>query len=92
MVFLGDGHAKESHEAIAQELCDHPLMAVDLALGQLEKPLHELVHRFGSESLSQSCDVSQGAAEHRDLLALSCRCVLGRERRFGQIWRRSCWL
>ena len=71
VVLVGDGRAEQGHEAVAQELVDRPLVAVDLAQGQLEEPVQQEVHGLRSQPLRQGGRAHQVAEEHGDLLALA---------------------
>ena len=70
MVLVGDRRAEERHEAIAEELIDGALVAVDLGEAQGEEPVQEGVHRLRAQTLGQRRGVGDVAEEHGHLLAL----------------------
>ena len=41
VVLVRDRRAEQGHEAVAEELVDRPLVAVDLGQGQLEEPVEQ---------------------------------------------------
>ncbi len=50
VILVGDGRAEESHHAVAQELVDRPVVAMDRAQDQGEGPVHDAVHLLGVEA------------------------------------------
>ncbi len=70
VVLVGDGRAEKSHEAVAEELIDRPLVAVDFAERQLEEPVEQEVHRLGAQAVGERRRAHQIAEEDGDLLAL----------------------
>ena len=67
------GRPEQGHEAVAQELVDRPLVAVDLGEGQLEEPVEQQVHGLGPQPLGQRRRAHEVAEEDGDLLALALR-------------------
>jgi len=71
VVLVGDRRSEQGHEAVPEELVDGPLIAVDLAQGQLKEPVQEEVHGLGPQPVGQGGRAHQVAEEHGDLLALA---------------------
>ena len=71
MIFAGERRAEERHEAIAEELVDRALVAVDFIEAELKKSFQQTVHRFGAQDFGQRRRVGQVAEEDSDLLALA---------------------
>src|SRR5262250_2389820 len=71
MILVGYRSSEESHEAVAQELIDRALVAVNLGEGQRKEAVEEGMHRFGAKTLRQYRRVHDVAKQHRHLLALA---------------------
>jgi hypothetical protein len=73
MVLVGDRRPEDGHEAVAQELVDRPLVAVDLGEGELEEAVEQQVHRLRPQPLGERRRPHEVAEDDRDLLALPSR-------------------
>ena len=92
MVLVGHRCAEQSHEAVAEELVDRALVAMDFGESEVEEPVQERVHGLGAEALDQGRRVDDVAEENGDDLPLTLeraarredlrREVLGRVRRW----------
>ena len=71
VVLVRQGGAEQRQEAVAQELCDRPLVAVDLGEGPGEELLDEGGHRLGPDALGRPRGVDDVAEERGDGLALA---------------------
>ena len=78
VVLVGDGGAEQRHDAVAEELVDRALVAVDLVQHQLEGPVHESVDVLGVEPLGERREPRDVDEEDRDLLALPFQGALAR--------------
>jgi hypothetical protein len=87
LVFMGERRPEQGHKAVTQELIDRPLVAVDLDQGQLEKPVQEGVHGFGTHALSQDREVRQVAEKDGDLFALALEGASGGQDLLGEVLR-----
>ncbi len=65
------GRAEQRHEAIAQELVDGSLQAMDFRKRELEECVEQLVHGFRAKTLGELCRVRHVAEQHGHLLALA---------------------
>ncbi len=70
VVLVRDRRAEQGHEAVAQELVDGPLVAVDRPQGELEEPVDQEMHDLRSEPLRQPSGPDHVAEDDGDLLAL----------------------
>jgi hypothetical protein len=68
VILMGHGGAEECHEAVAEELIDRPLVAMDLGKGQLEELVKEGMHALGAEAFGEGCGACDVAEEHGNLL------------------------
>ena len=82
---MGNGRTEERHEAVAEELVDGPLVAVDLGEHQLEGAVHELVDVLGVEALREGGESRDVHEEHGDELALAFEGALGGEDLLGKV-------
>ena len=80
--------AEERHEAIAEELVDGALVAVDLGQRRLEEAVEEVVHGVGPQPFGQRGGPDQVAEEHGDRLALALQCRARGEDALGEVARR----
>ncbi len=71
VVLVGQRRAEQRHEAVAEELVDRALVAVDLAHRQLEEAVEQRVHALGPDPLGERRGVGDVAEQHGDLLALA---------------------
>ena len=71
VVLVRDGRAEQRHDAVAEELVDGALVAVDLGQHQLESAAHERMHFLRVEPLGQRGEARHVHEQHRDLLALA---------------------
>ena len=85
VVLVGDRRAEQRHDAVAEELVDRALVAVDLGQHQLEGAGHEGVDVLGIEALGDRGEAGDVHEEHRDLLALALDRALGREDLLGEV-------
>jgi hypothetical protein len=85
VVLVGDRRAEERHEAIAEELIDGALVAVDLGEAEGEEPVQEVVHGLGAQAFGQGRGVGDVAEEHGDLLALALEGAAQGEDLVGQM-------
>src|SRR5216683_1115435 len=88
VILVRDRRAEERHEAVAQELVDGALEAVDLAERPLEEGAEQRVHAVGPELLGQYGGADQIAEQHRDRLALAFeRAARGQDLLGEVLWR-----
>ncbi len=71
VVLVSDGGSEERHEAVAEELVDRPLVAVDLPQGELEELVEQEMHRLRPHPLGKGGRAHEVAEEDGDLLALA---------------------
>ena len=71
MIFVSDGRPEERHDAVAEELVDRALVAMDLGQHQLEGASHEPVDVLRIQSLGHRGEARHVDKEHRDLFALA---------------------
>ena len=78
-VLVRDRRAEERHHAVAGELVDDALEAVDLAEAELDVLLEQLAVLLGVEPVGDRGRADEVAEQHRDELALAARAVGGRD-------------
>ena len=87
VVLVGERRAEERHDAVAHDLVDRALVAVDGLHHPLEHRVEELPRLLGvavGEQLHRALEVGE---EDRDLLALAFEGGLGVEDAFGEVLR-----
>ena len=87
VVFVGNGGAKERHNAIAEHLIDRALEAVDRVHHHVDGRIEELLGGFGIKATDEFGGVLEIGKEHRDLLALAFQRATGGEDLLRQIGR-----
>ena len=87
VVFVGNGRAKQGHNAIAQHLIHRALEAVHGVHHAVDGGIEELLGGFGIETPDEFRRVLEVGKQHRDLLALAFQGGAGGEDLLGQIWR-----
>jgi hypothetical protein len=85
MVFEGHGGPKKSHQAVSQELIHRPLIAMDGFSHQPQGLVHDLVHRFGIQTLGQPRRLHDVTEEDGHLFTLALQGAAGGQDLFGQI-------
>ena len=85
VVLVGDGGAEERHDAVAQELVDGALEAVDRAQDDLEDPVHDAVDLLGVQALGHRREAGDVREHHADLLALALHGRAAAEDLLGQV-------
>jgi hypothetical protein len=85
MILQSERGSEESHEAVAQELVDSPLVAVHSFGHQSESPAHELVHRLRIQPFGELGRLYDIAKEHCNLLALTFERALERKDLLGEV-------
>ena len=85
VIFMGNGGAKERHDAIAEHLVHRALVAVHGVHHALEGRVEELLGVFGIETADQLHRVFEVGKQHRDLLAFAFQGTTGGEDLLGQI-------
>ena len=88
VILVGQRRPEERHEAVAEELVDGALVAVDLGEGGLEELVDEDVHALRPQPLRQRGRADQVAEEHGDGLALALQRAARREDPLGEVARR----
>ena len=71
VVLVGDGRSEERHDAVAGELVDGPLEAVDRLQQVLEAAVHHPVQILGIETRGELGEAGAIDEDDRDLLALA---------------------
>ena len=79
MVFMGQGGAEQSHDAVPQDLIHRALEAVHRVHHELDGRVEELLGRFGVEVLDQLGGVLDVGEQHGHVLALPFQGAPGRE-------------
>jgi hypothetical protein len=69
VVLVGAGDAVHGHDGVADELLDHPAVALVHAPGRLEVAGHGAAERLGVEQLAQRGGAGDVGEHHRDGLA-----------------------
>jgi hypothetical protein len=85
MVLVSDGSAEESHDAVAHDLVDRALIAVDRLHHSLDDRVEDLPGFLGitiSQELHGALEIGE---EDRDLLALALQRGLGGENLVGEV-------
>ena len=88
VVLVRDGGAEERHHAVAEELVDRSLVAVDGLQDDLEGLIHDRVDVFGIQALGHRRETGDVSEEHRDLLALALDGAARAENLVGEMLRR----
>ena len=88
VILVGQRGAEERHEAVAEELVDGALVAVDLGQGGLEEAVEEDVHGLRPQPFGQRGGADQVAEEHGDRLALAFQRRARGEDPLGEVARR----
>ena len=88
VVLVGQRRAEQRHEAVAEELVDGALVAMDLGQRQLEESIEQIVHRVGAEPLGQRGRADQVAEQHGDRLPLAGQRRPRGEDSLGEVTRR----
>ena len=88
MVFVRQGRAEQSHEAVTQELVDRAFEPVHFGHGQVEERVQRIVHALGPEALRQLRAVGQVTEQDADLFALAFQRRAGGEDLLRQVRRR----
>ena len=86
VVFVGNGGAKQGHDAVAQHLVHRALEAVHGVHHAVDGWIEELLGGFRVEVADELRGVFEIGKEHRDLLALAFQGRAGGEDFLGQIW------
>ncbi len=87
VVFMGNGRAKQGHDAIAQHLVHRALIAVHGVHHVVQGRVQELLGRFGVEVADQLGGAFEVGKQHGDLLALAFQGAAGGEDFLGEIGR-----
>ena len=87
MIFMGNGRAEEGHDAIAHDLVDGALVAVDGLHHALQDRVEELAGLLGVAVGQQLHGALQVGKQHRDLLALAFEGAAGGEDLLGEVRR-----
>ena len=85
MILVGQRRAEQRHDAVAHDLVDGALVAVDRLHHPLEHRVEELPRLLGiavGEQLHRALEVGE---QHRDLLALALQGALGGEDLLGEV-------
>jgi hypothetical protein len=77
MVLVGDGCAKESHDAIAGELIDGPLEAMHPLKEDVKAAIHEGMDLLGIEVLREGGEPGHVGKQDSDLFALPFESTAG---------------
>jgi hypothetical protein len=85
VVFVGNGGAKQGHDAIAEHLVDGALEAVHGVHHAVDGRIEELLGGFGIETTDEFRRVLEIGKEHGDLLTLTCQGGTGRQNFLGQV-------
>jgi hypothetical protein len=87
---VGNGGAKQGHNAIAQYLVHRALEAMHGVHHVVDGGVEELLGSFGVETANQLGRVLEVGKQHCNLLALACQGVPGSQDLFGQMhWDRG---
>ena len=88
MVFVGNGGAKQGHNAVAEHLVHRALEAVHGVHHAVQGRIEELLGGFGIEAADEFGGVFEVGKEHRDLLALAFQGGAGGQDLLGEMgWR-----
>ena len=79
VVLVRDRRAEQRHEAVAQELIDGALVAMDLGQRAVEEAAQQRVHLVGAETLGERRRADDIAEEHGHRLALALQGAARRE-------------
>jgi hypothetical protein len=85
MILVRKRSAEESHETVAEELIERPLVAVDLGKRAREEAIQERMHRFWPQAFGERSGVDDVAEQDSYLLALARDGVSGRKDLLGQM-------
>ena len=87
VILIGNGGAKQRHEAVAEELIDGALVPVYRVEAALEEAVEQRMHGLGSQALGQGGRVGNVAEEHRHRLALPFQGAARGEDLLGEMFR-----
>ena len=87
MVLMGNGGAKQGHNAVAQHLVHRALIAVHRVHHQMQGRVQELPGSFWVESLDEPRGVLEIGKQDGDLLALAFQVSTGSADLFAQVRR-----
>jgi hypothetical protein len=85
MVFVGNGGAKQGHNAIAEHLIHRALEAVHGGHHALQGRVEKLLGGFGIKAADEFCGVLEVGKQHRHLLALAGQGGAGSEDFVGEM-------
>ena len=85
VVFVGNGRAKQGHDAVAEHLVDRALEAVHGVHHAVDGRIEELLGGFGIEAADEFRRVLEVGKEHGDLLALAFEGGTGRDNFLGEV-------
>jgi len=88
VVLVGNGRAKEGHDAVTEHLIHGALEAVHGVHHQMNGRVEELLGGFRIKTPDEFRRIFEVGKEHGDLLALTCQGVLGGEDLLREIGRR----
>ena len=91
VVFMGNGGAKQGHNAVAQHLVHRALVAVHRVHHAVNGRVEELLGGFGVEVLDELGGVFDVGKQHRDLLAFAFEGSAGGKNLLGQMQRGVGW-
>jgi hypothetical protein len=85
MVLVGDRRAEQRHDAVAGELVDRALEAMDAVRQDREEPIHDAVPFFGVDALGEIHRALYVGEQHRDLLSFALERASQAEDLFGEV-------
>ena len=85
VVFVGNGGAKQGHDAVAEHLVDGALEAVHGVHHAVDGRIEELLGGFGIEAADEFRRVFEIGKQHGDLLALAFQGGAGRDNFLGEV-------
>src|SRR5262250_1768473 len=87
MILMSDRRPEQRHDAVAEELVNGALVAMDFGQHQLEGTSHESVHVLRIQPIGYRGESRHVDKEHCDLLAFAFEGALGREDLLGEMLR-----
>src|SRR5262249_8235748 len=87
MILMSDRRPEQRHDAVAEELIDGALVAMDFGQHQLEGTSHESVHVLRIQPIGHRGESRHVDKEHGDLLALAFESALRSEDLLGEMLR-----